>query len=195
MDSRKERGQAMKLYAMKSYSEKLIELTEKHAEAIARQWYSNVKMNPRTPAYHTMPENTAIRQAIDFYTNFRHLFYSENPFEEANVIFYKYAEARYNEHIPLSQVVYALVLMRRHLWLFAENQATFVTPIEMHQAAESLSRTILMFDYAIFIVISTYDELLRKEMDEKFKQLNMKNPFETWNHLPERPSGEQRKTM
>ncbi len=185
----------MRLYAMKSYAEKLIELTEKHAEAIARQWYSNVKMNPRTPAYHTMPENTAIRQAIDFYTNFRHIFYSENPFEEANDIFYKFAEERYREHIPLSQVVYALVLMRRHLWLFAESQATFVTPIELHQASESLSRTILMFDYAIFIVISTYDEMLRKEIDEKFKQLKMKNPFEMWNQSPEQPSGEQRKTI
>jgi len=185
----------MKLYAMKSYAEKLIELTERHAEAIARQWWSNIKMNPRTPAYHTIPEDIAIRQAVEFYTKFRHLFYSENPFEEANVIFAKFAEDRYRENIPLSQVVYALVLMRRHLWLFAENQATFVTPIEMHQAAESLSRTILMFDYAIFIVISTYDELLRKEIDEKFKQLNMKNPFEMRNRLPEQPSGEQRKTM
>lgn len=180
---------------MRSHATKLIELTEKNAETIARQWYSNVKMNPKTPAYHTIPENSAIRQALDFYKNFRSLFFTDNPFEEASDIFGKFAEERYRERIPLPQVIYALILMRRHLWLFAEYQATFVTAIEMQHAAESLSRTILMFDYAMYIVISKYDELLRKGIDEKFKQLKMKNPFEKWDYMPEHPSGEQRSTM
>lgn len=180
---------------MRSHATKLIELTEKNAEAIARQWYSNVRMNPKTPAYHDMPENSAIRQALDFYKNFRNLFFTDNPFEEANTLFCKFAEERYRERIPLPQVIYALILMRRHLWLFAEYQATFITAIEMQHAAESLSRTILMFDYAIYIVISTYDGLLRKEMDDKFKQLKMKNPFEMWGLAQEQPAAEQRKTM
>lgn len=180
---------------MRSHATKLIELTEKNAEAIAQQWYNNVKMNPKTPAYHSMPENKALRQAITFYSNFHSLFFTDNPFEEANTLFCKFAEERYQERIPLPQVIYALILMRRHLWLFAEYQATFITPVEMQQAAESLSRTILMFDYAMYVVIMKYDELLRKEMDEKFKQLKMKNPFEMWTYVPEKPPGTQRKTM
>lgn len=153
------------------------------------------KNEPEDPAYHSMPESKALRQAITFYSNFHSLFFTDNPFEEANTLFSKFAEERYQEHIPLPQVIYALILMRRHLWLFAEYQATFITPVEMQQAAESLSRTILMFDYAMYIVIMKYDEMLRKEMDEKFKQLKMKNPFEMWTYMPEMPSGVQRKTM
>jgi len=152
-------------------------------------------MNPKTPAYRSMPESRAIRQAITFYSNFHSLFFTDNPFEEANTLFCKYAEERYMEHIPLPQVIYALILMRRHLWLFAEYQATFITPVEMQHAAESLSRTILMFDYAMYIVIMKYDELLRKEMDEKFKQLKMKNPFEMWSYSQEQQSEAQRRTM
>lgn len=171
---------------MRSHATKLIEITEKNADLIAKQWYNNVKMNPKTPVYHSMPEDKAIRHALNFYGNFRNLFFSDNPFEEANTLFSKYAEDRYKENIPLPQVIYALILMRRHMWLFAEYQATFITAVEMQHAAESLSRTILMFDYAMYVVISKYDELLRKGMDEKFKQLKMKNPFEMW-----APSSEQ----
>ena len=45
---------------MKSYASKLIEITDRHAEAIAKQWYNNIKMNPRTPYYHKMPEEKAV---------------------------------------------------------------------------------------------------------------------------------------
>ena len=38
---------------MTSYATKLIEITENNAETIAEQWYNNVKMNPRTPSYHS----------------------------------------------------------------------------------------------------------------------------------------------
>ena len=34
----------------------------------------------------------------------------------------------YNTHIPLPQAIYALILMRRHMWLFAEYQASSKQP-------------------------------------------------------------------
>lgn len=180
---------------MRSHATKLIEITEKHADEIARQWYNNVKMNPKTPAYHAIPAEKAVRHALSFYGSFRNLFFSDNPFEEAAALFSKYAEERYKEAMPLPQVIYAMILMRRHMWLFSESQATFVTAVEMQLAAENLSRTILMFDYAMYVVITKYDELLRKEIDAKFKSLKIKNPFEMWAYVPEQTGGTQRKTV
>ena len=162
---------------MGSYATKLIEITESHAGKIAQQWYNNVKMNPRTPAYHKIPEDQATEQALYFYSNFGKLFFSENPFEEASVLFSKYAEARYKERIPLPEVIYAVILMRRHMWLFAASQAVFTTAVDHHQAAESQSRTILMFDYAAYTIVSRYDALLRKEVEDKFKAAKIKSPF------------------
>jgi hypothetical protein len=165
---------------MKSYATKLIEITEKHAEAIARQWYNNIKMNPKTPFYHTLPEDKAIQQALNFYNRFGKLFLSDTPFEEAHVLFAKFAEDSYLARIPLPQIIYAITLMRRHMWLFAEFQATFTTAIEHHHATESLNRTILMFDYATYVIVLKYDELLRKEIEGIFKSLKIKNPPAIW---------------
>ncbi len=165
---------------MRSHATRLIEITEQNAEAIARQWYNNVKTNPKTPAYHAMPESKALQQAMSFYANFGKLFLTDKPFEEAHTLFSKYAEERYREQIPLSETIYALILMRRHMWLFAEYQATFTTAVEHHHAAESLNRTILMFDYAIYVVVTTYDELVRREVEDKLKSLKIKSPVTLW---------------
>jgi hypothetical protein len=59
--------------------------------------------------------------------------------------------------------------MRRHIWLYAEFQAVFVTAVEHHQAAESLTRTILMFDYATYVTTERYEELMKREMEERIR--------------------------
>ena len=169
---------------MRSYATKLIEIAEKNAEAIAQQWYNNIKMNPKTPYYHTMPERKAIQMALNFYGKVGKLFNSENPFEDAHVLFAQFAEDSYMARIPLPQTIYALTLLRRHMWLYAEFQATFMTAVEHHHASESLNRTILMFDYATYVIALKYDELLRKEVEEKFKTSKIKGTVSLWEGAP-----------
>jgi hypothetical protein len=162
---------------MTTFATKLIETIEYKAQAIAEQWYKNVKMNPKTPVFHAMPQSKAMELALNFYSNFRKLFDTDKPFEEAHVLFSKFAEQCYDERIPLPQAIYSLILMRRHMWLYVEYQAVFETAVEQRHALESQSRMILMFDYAEYVVILTYDELIRKEIEDKFKSLKIKSPF------------------
>jgi hypothetical protein len=92
------------------------------------------------------------------------MFFHENPFELVLNYFEQYAEDRYREGIPLHEAIYALILMRRHIWLYAEFQAIFITATEHRQAVESLSRTILMFDYAMYIITWKCQALMKKGM-------------------------------
>ncbi len=155
---------------MNGYATKLIEVTEQNAEKIARQWLKDVRVNPKTPAYHHFSDEKALSHAMQFYHNFRALFLSDKPFDAAKKFFTKYADERYSEGIPLHETIFALVLMRRHIWLYAEFQALFVTAVEHHQAAESLTRTILMFDYAMYVISERYEELMKREMDERHRR-------------------------
>jgi hypothetical protein len=160
-----------------AYTTKLIETVEYKAQEIAEQWYKNVKINPKTPVFHAMPRAEAIELALLFYSNYRKLFATDKPFEEAHVLFTKYARDFYNRRIPLPQAIYSLILMRRHMWLIAEYEAVFETAVEQRHALENQSRMILMFDYAKYVVILTYDELTRKEVEDKLKSLKIKSPF------------------
>jgi len=154
---------------MKGYATKLIEITELNADKIAGQWLKDVRANPKTPAYHNFSDEKALSHAIAFYKNFRALFCADKPFDAARKFFTKYADERYSEGIPLHEAIYALILMRRHIWLYAEFQAVFVTAVEHHHAAESLTRTILMFDYAMYVITERYEELMKREMEERIR--------------------------
>jgi hypothetical protein len=154
---------------MKGYATKLIEITEKHADRIAAQWLGDVRANPKTPSYHSFSDEKALSHAIAFYRNFRALFSTEKAFDAAQKFFTRYADERYSEGIPLHEALYALILMRRHIWLFAEFQALFVSTVEHQQAAESLTRTILMFDYATYVITGRYEELMKRETEERIR--------------------------
>jgi hypothetical protein len=140
---------------------KLIDLVEKNAEEIAKQWVVAVRKNKRTPHYHNLPPEKLMPQAAEFYRQLRNLLMSSNTFEETQEYFLRYAERNFAERIPLHEAIYALVLMRREMWLFAEFQATFVTVVEHQQAIDSITRTILMIDYANYKITQYYQDLLK----------------------------------
>jgi len=149
---------------MKAFTSKLVDLTQKNAEKIALQWAKDVKTNLKTYSYHNEPKDKITGQAFEFYNNFQEIFFHESPYERAEEIFKKYANERYKEEIPLHEAMYALILMRRHIWLYAEFRSLFDTEVEHRQAVASLSRTILMFDYIMYIIAKEYWNLMKLEM-------------------------------
>ncbi|MEN6422615.1 MAG: hypothetical protein ABFD76_11795 [Smithella sp.] len=63
--------------------------------------------------------------------------------------------------MPLHEALYALILMRRHMWLYAEFQSLFNVDVEHRLAVESLSRTILMFDYIMYVVTRKFWKMMK----------------------------------
>lgn len=152
---------------MQTYAAKLIDLIESKAENIARQWAEDVMKHGRTPSYHALRKDMVIEQGVDFYRLFRRMSMAENPYEEAKTFSWRYAENFYREKIPLQETIYALMLLRRNLWLYAEFQGTFFTALEKQQAVESLNRTILMFDYVSYQVTEKYEQLIHRDIDKR----------------------------
>jgi len=149
---------------MKAFASKLVDLTQKNAEKIAWQWAKDVKTNLKTNSYHDAAEEKIIGQASEFYQYFQEMFSHETPFERAEEVFQKYARERYAEGVPLHEAMYALILMRRHIWLYAEFQTIFSAEVEHRKAVENLSRTILMFDYIMYVIAREYWMLMKPEV-------------------------------
>lgn len=162
---------------MQAYAAKLIDVIESKAENISGQWANDVMTHKRTPSYHSLPKDMVINQGINFYKLFRRMSMAENPYEEAKTFSWQYAEDLYKKKIPLQEAAYALMLLRRHLWLYAEFQGFFFTALEKQQAVESLNRTILLFDYVSYQVIEKYQELIIGSVERRLgaiKTLMMK---------------------
>jgi len=147
---------------MKTYAVKYLELAEKHAEQIAARWAKDVKSNAKTPTYKSLDEGAIVRQCVRFYQNFSKMFLDEKLTDDVLRYFRSYAQESYAMGIPAEETLYALILMRRHIWLYAEFKAIFSSGIDQRQALDTLSRTILLFDYASYEVTREYQELMNK---------------------------------
>jgi hypothetical protein len=153
--------------AMKACAAKYVELAESRGEEMARRWFEDVKKNGKTPSYHTLSADQMIPQAVSFYKKFSQMFTADKVAQKSLDFYLKYTEHSYKMGIPLDEALYAIVLMRRHIWLFAEFQNIFMTHIDQRQALDTLSRTILIFDYATYEIVKRYQELIAEEIDKK----------------------------
>jgi hypothetical protein len=141
-------------------ADKLLDLSQNHAKTIAEQWYSAVTTNPRTSSFRKIPKDRLIAQAESFFANLKRLYFADNPYREMQQFLERteYVEYTHSLHVPLHENIYALIMMRRHIWLYAETQAMFNTSLDMWQALESINRTLLLFDYALSILAQKYAE-------------------------------------
>jgi len=146
---------------MRMYTIKLIELIEKSKEDIARQWCNDVARNSRTKSFLSYSDKELMAIATEIYSTFRELFFSDELKETTRKIFGRYAEDRYKKGIPPHEAIYALILMRRHIWFYAEFKTVFISVLEQYQKEESLNRTILIFDYAVYSIVEKYETLRR----------------------------------
>lgn len=151
---------------MKTYAIKYLELAENHAGKIAKGWVKDVQKNSKTPTYKSLDEEAIIYQCVRFYQNFSKMFLDEKITDDVLRYFRSYAQESYVMGIPAKETIYALILMRRHVWLYADFQAIFSTGIDQRQALDTLGRTILLFDYAAYEVTKEYQELMKKSKNK-----------------------------
>ena len=147
---------------MKVFADKLVECVQKHSEEISRQFCKALRINSMTPSYNSMPQDECFLHAMDFYKNLDRIYFDEKPYNKLGEFFDQYAEERYKGGIPLNEAVYAIGMMRRHIWLYADSQALFITPVDYHRAIATINKTILIFDHGLYYMIKKYTELSKQ---------------------------------
>ena len=146
---------------------KLLDVTEQNAEEIAEHWAIDVQKNKRTTHYQNIKKEKLIIYAVDFYRNLRNLLTADNRFEMTQEYFQKYAKKCHEIGLPLQEAIYGLILMRRHMWFYADFQAIFIDALEHHQAIDSTMRIMLMTDYAVYEITQYYLDNMTNESKKK----------------------------
>jgi hypothetical protein len=142
-----------------AYADKLLNFTEQHATEIAKQWAKALQSNAKTSSYRKVREFKLVNQGESFYKSLKKLYFEKNAYDMSTVYFAKFAEEQFYENIPLDEAVYALMMLRRQMWLFAEFQVLFTSALDQYQASDSINRTVLLTDYGIIAIINKYRDL------------------------------------
>jgi hypothetical protein len=146
-------------------ADRLMDMCRTHAETIAVLWYKAFSTNAKTKASNLMSKEGAMRHAITFYKQLKEMYFAEDCFKAVERVMDidGFVEDFFIRGIPIEELLYAIVMLRRHIWTFADEQALYNPDIvDMYSALDSINRVILIFDYASYIVARKYREFAGK---------------------------------
>ena len=137
------------------HPDKLVTLIEDHADELTALWVRTVRESPRMAAYQRFGDEDLGERARLVYANLGKWLElsSEGLVEEE---YFRLGKLRCSERIPLSQVVWALLLTRRNLWHFVELQG-WETIFDLRQQLDLEVLVVRFFDRAILHAVRGYE--------------------------------------
>ena len=143
---------------MEFISDKLVKLIERDADQLSKNWLSNVQSHPLTPTYHIYDKKKLYERAFRVYSQLGKWISRETSKEDIAKYYTAIGEQRRKEGFTLSEVIQALIITRRHVWLKVLSEGLLDSVLDHHQALELNNRVVLFFDRAIFFTSLGYEK-------------------------------------
>ena len=131
-------------------SDALVSLVEDHAEEIARRWLAVVRHNPSTPTYASLPAAIVQERALSALSKFCSWLIGKEHGDEVAEFYHTLGGQRRIQGFPLHEVLSALTLLRREIWLFIGGREALVDLMEVYRAMELSRRIVLFFDKVLY---------------------------------------------
>ena len=135
---------------------KLVALIEDHADELTARMVRLVREDPRTAGYDRFDDEELGGRARLVYANLGQ-WLSETSEERVAEEYYRVGSHRFDEDVPLSHVVMALVLTRKNLWQFVESQG-WDNIFDLRQQLDLEILVVRFFDKAIHHAVRGYED-------------------------------------
>lgn len=141
---------------------KLVKLIEDNQDELTKRSYNELLSREETLRYRNVPEDILKERISDVYSMLISWLNKERRADNIRKYYVDLGKRRYSEGIPLSEVIMAFMLLKRHLWLFIMEKQFFDSTYECYQALELNNKVVLFFDRIIYFSALGYEEELAK---------------------------------
>jgi hypothetical protein len=138
-------------------STKLVKMIEEHAEQLTQELLKDVQTNPKTSAYQDVSIEKLQSRTFDVYKNLSD-WLTDKTEKDVEQNYLSLGRRRKREEIPLSQVIFALSLTKRHLIDYVKRHGLSDTALEFYQELELFHLVTQFYDRAIYYAICGYEE-------------------------------------
>jgi len=152
-------------------SETMISMIKDNADELTKRLCKDLLSREETRNYRKLNEDIVYERVYDVYSRLDSWLSKDKSKGEIHNHYTKLGQKRFKEGIPLTEVVMALMLIKRHLWLYTLEKHFFDTSYEFQQALEFNNRVVLFFDRAIYFTTMGYENELRKVAQKSKKGL------------------------
>jgi hypothetical protein len=135
---------------------RLVHLVETHSDPLASRLLEKTRNSPFLPGYRDVPPDELRQRVYEIYRHLGDWLLGKNEADIEN----RYAEIgerRARQHVPLSQLIWAIMLTKDNLWEFVQQEAVLDRPVEVFSEFELLQLTNQFFDRAIYYAAVGYE--------------------------------------
>ena len=139
------------------FSYRLVRLIESHADALASGLEERVQTSRQIGHFREIPAHELRERVYEIYRHLGEWLLGKNELD----IEHRYKEIgarRARQHIPLSEVVQAIVLTKENLWDFLKSEAVMDRAVEIMGELELLQMLEMFFDRAIYYAAVGYED-------------------------------------
>jgi len=138
-------------------SKRLVGLIERSAEELTHKWVQDVRTQDSMPHYRAQDEEMVFERAFRVYSQLGRWLSQDMTKAEIRDYWMALGRERCQEGYALSEIVQALSLIRRHLWLKVDSEGLLDTALDLRHAIELLTRVLIFFDRAIYYAVIGYE--------------------------------------
>jgi hypothetical protein len=128
---------------------RLVRLIETHSDALAAGLLDKVEHSDLTPSYLNVPPADLKQRVSEIYRHLGEWLLGKSAFD----IKQRYEEIgarRARQGVPLSELIWAIVLTKQNLWDFLKQESLLERPVEVFSELEVLQLLEQFFDRAVF---------------------------------------------
>ncbi|MEW6527336.1 MAG: hypothetical protein AB1444_11815 [Spirochaetota bacterium] len=142
---------------------RFVELIEENHQVITEQFMNNLLRNPDTIAFRKLDRQLIYEFADNLYRELSKWIAKDYPKEEIVRFYRRVGHERFEQGIPVSQACKALILQKRHLWLFVLDKL-YDDTTAYKEALALNNRVVLYFDRATFAMLQGYEDMLYRKL-------------------------------
>ena len=135
----------------------MMRLIETHANDLTDSLMKEVRVNPRTASLHDVAEAELTARAFDLYHNLGRWLGAKKE-EEIETTYRENGRRRFREGVPLSELVYALILLKQHLWDFIRKNDLPETATDLYGEEQLEMMVGQFFDKALYHAVRGYED-------------------------------------
>jgi hypothetical protein len=141
---------------------RLVRLIENHSQALAACLLNRVQNSEATPDYTNVPSEELKERVYEIYRHLGDWLITKGEMDlEARYL--EIGARRALQQVPLSQLVWAIVLTKENLWEFIKKESALERPAEVFGELEMLQLLDQFFDRAIYYAAIGHERAIAEQ--------------------------------
>ncbi|MDD5475050.1 MAG: hypothetical protein PHU03_00890 [Syntrophales bacterium] len=150
------------------YKQKMIDFIDQNGEELAKRLVKDFLTREETKHLRNLRQTSIYGQIYEVYSMLGSWLGGGKTKTKGKIVehYIEMGREKYNEGIPLSEVIMMLLLIKRHLWLFLIEKNFYSDSKGNELLVEANNRAVFFFDRAIWCVAVGYEKEQREDNNQ-----------------------------